>query len=126
MPEEISLQPVRKDFTEKELSFLRCPACGALSRPHVLWFDEYYNEEFFRFETSMNIAQSTDVLVTVGTSGATTLPNQILHTVIDRGGLVIDINPESNSFAKLATSSGGWFLTGPSGKILPELLKISE
>ena len=55
-----------------------CPKCGALTRPHVLWFDESYGEEYYRFQSSWNVALQTGLLITIGTSGATTLPQIVV------------------------------------------------
>ena len=46
---------------DAERDLLRCPHCGARSRPHVLWFDECYDEERFRFESSIRVAGSADL-----------------------------------------------------------------
>ncbi|MFH1992826.1 MAG: hypothetical protein ABIK98_10575 [Pseudomonadota bacterium] len=40
-----------------------------------------YNENFYRYHSSLNIAAETDLLIVVGTSGATSLPNQIVWVV---------------------------------------------
>ena len=42
--------------TADERRLLQCPLCGALTRPHVLWFDETYNEAHYRFESSLRCA----------------------------------------------------------------------
>ena len=124
MPDFIPSSPVSKDFPEELLQQLLCPKCGQQSRPHVLWFDESYDEVFFRFESSLEVAAKTDLLLVVGTSGATTLPNHVIQLVIRNGGLVFDVNIEDNSFGELAKQNKGYALTGPSGEILPELVSI--
>ena len=53
---------------------LTCALCGDWLRPHVLWFDECYDEERYRFDSSMQAAGTCRLLVVVGTSGATNLP----------------------------------------------------
>ena len=58
----------------------------------------------------------------VGTAGATTLPNHVVQMVIQKGGIVLDINIEQNIFGDLAKQNKGFSLIGPSGTILPELL----
>jgi NAD-dependent deacetylase len=114
-----------KDLDRSEKALLVCPLCKGLTRPHVLWFDETYNEEHFYFHSSLQAAEKTALLIIVGTSGATNLPNQVAWTVKSQGGLILDINIEENPFSKLAASSGnGYFLKGPSGSILPQILKV--
>ena len=36
-------------------------------RPHVLWFDEIYNEELYGSESALKAAQEADFLLTIGT-----------------------------------------------------------
>jgi NAD-dependent deacetylase len=104
------------------LAKLTCPKCESPTRPHVLWFDETYNEPFYRFESSLETAANTDLLLVVGTSGSTNLPNYVVQMVIQKGGLVFDINIEANTFGELAIQNKGFSLTGQSGQILPELV----
>ena len=115
------------DLTEAENRQLRCPDCGGWARPHVLWFDEVYNETYFRFESSLAVAAKTKLLIIVGTSGATNLPNQIAWTVKRNGGALIDVNIERNVFSDLALSGGrGFFIKAPSGTALPEIVQIMK
>lgn len=123
LPEGILAKEKGASLTEAERDLLRCPRCGDRTRPHVLWFDEYYNEVHFRFHSSLEVAGQTGLLLVVGTSGATNLPNQVVSLVYQTGGLIIDINPEETPFSHLAVASDGHFLQGPSGTILPEVVK---
>ncbi len=123
-PEFIPFKPVTKDFPESLLQKLSCPKCGNRSRPHVLWFDEYYNEHFYRFESSLEVAARTDLLLVIGTAGATNLPNHVVQLVIRNGGLVFDVNIEDNSFGELAKQNKGYALTGTAREILPELVSF--
>jgi NAD-dependent deacetylase len=69
------------------------------------------------------MADQTGLLIIVGTSGSTNLPNQVAMRVYQAGGMIIDINLEPNPFSQMAEASGGYFLQYPSGTILPELVK---
>jgi NAD-dependent deacetylase len=112
-------------LTQVERDLLVCPDCGRRTRPHVLWFDEVYDEHFYRYHSALNAAAATDGLIVVGTSGATNLPNQIVWVVKDRGGIIIDINIEENPFSHLASKSRqGFFIKEPSGIALPRILEI--
>jgi NAD-dependent deacetylase len=102
---------------------LVCPRCGDRTRPHVLWFDEYYDEELYRFESSLRAAAGCAVLVTVGTSGATNLPNQMVMAALRGGGLLIDVNPDEGPFAQAAAGAGGVWLAGSAAATLPELAR---
>ena len=117
----------RKDqpLTKTDLELLECPDCGNRTRPHVLWFDEMYNEHYYRYHSSLSVARKTDVLIIVGTSGATSLPNHIEWEVKTHNGIIIDINIEENPFSNLARKSrGGLFIKEPSSKALPNMMQI--
>ncbi len=122
IPDFIPSAPVSKNFPLELLKKLTCPKCGISTRPHVLWFDETYNEPFYRFESSLETASNTDLLLVIGTSGSTNLPNYVVQMVVQKGGLVLDINIEANTFGEMAIKNRGFSLTGPSGEILPELV----
>jgi NAD-dependent deacetylase len=107
---------------------LACPRCGGLTRPHVLWFDEYYDEHFYRANSAIQWASQTDLLLVVGTAGATTLPMQIGEMVArNPDAILIDVNPNPNPFQGLArTHPRGFILPGPSGEVLPMLVDMWE
>jgi NAD-dependent deacetylase len=110
------------NLSAREILQLHCPHCDSWLRPHVLWFDEYYDEEYFRFESAMAVAAKTDLLIITGTSGATTLPNHIAAVVYQRQKTIIDINIDENIFTPLAReSAGGMFIKAPAAEILPLL-----
>jgi NAD-dependent deacetylase len=114
-----------EELSADEKSLLACPNCGDMLRPHVLWFDESYDEVYYRFQSSLTVASQTDLLITVGTSGATNLPNQVVWMVFQNEGTIIDINIERNPFADLAEKSpGGTFIQGASAEVLPEIVEI--
>ena len=125
IPDSIDLEwPKARRLSDEEREALRCPRCGAQSRPHVLWFDETYDEEHFRFESSIGAAVAADLLVVVGTTGATNLPLQIGALVARRGAAMIVINPEANPFTELAGSiEHGVFLEGTAGRWVPPLCR---
>lgn len=125
LPKTIPDKSKNDRMTPEDLAKLRCPKCGGMARPHVLWFDETYNEPHYRFSSSLKVAQETDFLITIGTSGATNLPNQVVWTAHQRRAIIVDINVEENPFGRLAASSRqGFFLRGKSGSILPEIVEI--
>jgi len=125
--EDLKRQRVDKTLSSHEIELLHCPDCGDWLRPHVLWFDEYYDEEHFRFDSSIARANATDLLIIVGTSGATTLPNIVASTVFSMGKTIIDINLDENPFSALAKKSRhGGFIKGRSAAILPELARLCD
>ncbi len=111
-----------RELTPEERDRLVCPGCGGVGRPHVLWFDECYDEELFRAESSLAAARAADVLLVVGTSGATNLPLQVGAAVVRAGGVVVDINLDDNPFGQLARQTDrGFTVRGRAGDILPQL-----
>ena len=122
LPDALKRQRTDHLLDDDEIRLLHCKHCGAWLRPHVLWFDEYYDEDNFRFDSSMARANETDLLIIVGTSGATSLPNQVVLTVFSRGKTIIDINVEENPFSGLALGSpDGLFIRASSTETLPRL-----
>ena len=105
LPREVLHREKEQPLSETDRKYLSCPDCGKRTRPHVLWFDECYDEHYFKFESALDIAAVTDLLIIAGTSGATTLPNHITSIVYQRGGSIIDINIEESPFSSLAMNS---------------------
>ena len=105
-----------------ERALLHCPRCGGRARPHVLFFDECYDEERFRFESSLLAANRASLLVVVGTAGQTNLPLQIGAAVARRGAPIVAINPEPSPFTALAERAPrGAYLQGTAGLWVPEV-----
>lgn len=122
---EISMDRTKSTpLSKDEISKLHCPRCGERSRPHVLWFDETYNEHHYHFYSALQVSEKTDLLIITGTSGATNLPTQVASIVSRNGGFIVDINIEPNPFSNLAKSSGqGCFIQEKSSTALPALVK---
>lgn len=111
--------------TASDWEMLKCPECGADTRPHALLWDEYYNEEWYRWKSSMTIANNTELLIVVGTTGSTNLPNQIANMVMGNNKTIIDINIVENLFSNMAINSvNGFLLKQPSSKALPDIVKV--
>ncbi|HVK83523.1 MAG TPA: Sir2 family NAD-dependent protein deacetylase [Kofleriaceae bacterium] len=89
------------------IALLRCPRCGAIARPHVLWFDESYDEPRFHLDTVRRLAAQAALLVIVGTSAQTNLPRQVVTLAARNAAVIVDINVEDNPFGAIAAASGG-------------------
>src|SRR5262249_36780178 len=62
IPEGIDLSwPRGRALAAAERALLVCPRCGGRARPHVLWFDESYDERRFRYESTLAAARSFDL-----------------------------------------------------------------
>ncbi|MCT4664321.1 MAG: iron dicitrate transport regulator FecR [Flavobacteriales bacterium] len=102
-PKELNLRHRTKktSITAEERSKLSCDRCHAWLRPHVLWFDEYYNEEFFKWESSLKIANETGVLILIGTTGMTNLPQHIFEIAYRNKAQIVEVNPNETHFSSL-------------------------
>ena len=120
------LTPFNKEGIElhrdTEFAALTCPECDGPSRPHVLWFDECYDEALFRAESSLQAASEACVLIVIGTSGVTNLPIQIGMLSARRGIPILDVNVDDNPFTQMAEATDGFVLRGPAGSVLPEVV----
>jgi NAD-dependent deacetylase len=107
---------------DRERRLLRC-ACGARLRPHVLWFDESYDERRFRFQSTLAAIERAALLVVIGTSGATSLPARMCERAAAREIPFVVLDPQQTVFATLARSSPrGRFVPGPASTLVPALV----
>jgi NAD-dependent deacetylase len=95
----------------------RCPHCGGWLRPDVVWFNEMLPEGLF--EQASAATQKCDLFFSIGTSTmvypAAALPSE----AVEAGATVVEINPERTPL----TPRVDHFLQGPSGEILPALMR---
>ena len=64
-------------------------------KPHCMFFDEVYNEHYYRRDTVVDFVEKSDCLVVIGTALATNLAKQIVCTFLNKELPVIEINMES-------------------------------
>lgn len=100
---------------EKDLP--RCPRCGSLLRPDVVWFGEPLPRE--ALETAFSLAERADVILVIGTSGVVYPAAYIPYIVKERGGKVVEINVERSGITPIADI----FLRGKAGEVMERLLK---
>jgi NAD-dependent deacetylase len=125
--------PIPEDFgdveratalTAAQKDALRCPRCEGGARPHVLWFDESYDEPLFRFESSLRAAAQAALIVSVGTSATTSLPWHIVEIGARAGAGIIDINIASNPFSEIADGlENGLALTATAADSVPAIVE---
>lgn len=127
IPKDVAGKAKNESISDVEWGKLQCRNCGHRMRPHVLWFDESYNEQHYRYESTLQTAMRTNLLVVVGTSGETNLPNQLATMVYRSGGALIDINIEPNRFGQLAERyDRGMSIREPSGTALPRIVDLMK
>lgn len=94
----------------------RCPDCGALLRPDVVWFGEALPAK--ALDAAFDAARAADVFLTIGTSGIVQ-PAASLPLLAQSGGAVtVEINPEETPLSHRMA----YTLRGPSGLLLPALV----
>lgn len=114
-----------RELAEAELAHLRCPRCGGLARPHVLWFDECYDEPRFRFESALAAVAAADLLLVVGTSGATNLPTQMVDLALRQGAAVVVLNLDPSPFTRRADASpAGAVQLGEARALVPAAVDV--
>lgn len=94
--------PKARRLSDDDRALLRCCSGAGWSRPHVLWFDESYDEALFRFESTLEAAASAALIVVVGTSGATTLPSHVVTLGAHRRVPMLVVNQDESRFTEIA------------------------
>jgi NAD-dependent deacetylase len=94
----------------------QCLQCGGTVRPGVVWFGETLPQH--EWQLAADAARECDVFLCVGTS-AMVYPAASLLTIAARAGAVtIQVNPAGAADDRLSFD-----LQGPSGVVLPELVR---
>ncbi|CAN5819656.1 NAD-dependent deacylase [soil metagenome] len=109
------------DVDQPTRALLVCPRCGGPARPHVLWFDEAYDEPRFHLDTVRRLAGEAALLLVAGTSAQTNLPWQVVTLAGRAGATIVDINIEDNPFGTIAEQSGGC-VRAPAATVLPTIV----
>lgn len=95
----------------------RCPRCGGLLRPDVVWFGELL--PFEAMERATVAARTCDVFLSVGTSNLVEPAASLPWTAARHGALVAVINPSEEG---QHTGPRIHHLLGKAGDVLPALL----
>ncbi len=107
----------------KEHALLTTPEGNACTRPHVLWFDESYDEARFRYESSLRAVEQAALVIVIGTSGATNLPSMIVQRAAAMGRPLLVINSDPSPFSAMAERiPSGHFMQGAAGELVPPLV----
>jgi NAD-dependent deacetylase len=94
----------------------KCPRCGGLLRPDVVWFEESLPEA--ECERAWEAASHCDVFLSVGTSTVVYPAAQLPFEALRGGATTVEINPDPTPF----TSRAHFTLAGQAGVVLPLLL----
>jgi NAD-dependent deacetylase len=94
----------------------KCPNCGGLLRPDVVWFEEQLPEDAM---AQANFATNTcDVFLSIGTSTVVYPAAHLPTAALQHGATVVEINPQTTPF----TEKASFVLSGAAGVVLPKLL----
>jgi NAD-dependent deacetylase len=97
----------------------RCPRCGGLLRPDVVWFGEVLPEEVL--ERARQAALESEVFLSVGTSALVYPAAGLIDDALSGTACVVEINPDPTPFAKRVA----YALAGPAGQVLPALVRAA-
>jgi NAD-dependent deacetylase len=95
----------------------KCPRCGGLLRPDVVWYGEGLPEGVI--EQALAAAVDADVFLSVGTASAVQPAASLPLYARQGGAVVVEINPDETPLTRLAN----YVIPHPSGQALPELVK---
>jgi NAD-dependent deacetylase len=124
LPAELGRRGSGRPLEPHEAAGLRCGRCGAWVRPHVLWFDECYDEENYRFESAIQATWDAALLFVVGTTGGTGLPTRMAQIAVSRAVPLVDVDPAGNVFAELAAMHAcGAAVQGAAAACVPALVR---
>lgn len=94
----------------------KCPRCGGLLRPDVVWFEEPLPENEIGLAT--RASANCDVFLSVGTSALVYPAAGLPVTALRAGAVVVEINPEPTPL----TPRVQFAISGAAGVVLPELV----
>jgi len=101
-----------------------CPDCGALLRPHVVWFGESLSPTIL--QKSIQLSSECNVMFVVGTSAVVQPAASLPFEASEAGAKIVEINLDPTPLSLYADFS----IRGKSGEILPlideELRKTSK
>lgn len=95
----------------------RCPRCGSLLRPDVVWFGETLDAR--AVQAAVSAVAQCDAFFSIGTSTVVYPAAQLPWLALQGGALCVEINPEDTPF----TAEAAVALRSPAGVALPALVK---
>lgn len=98
----------------------KCPHCGGLMRPAVVWFGEMLPED--GINRAMEAISSADVLLVVGTSAVVHPVASWVMMAKHHEAKVIVVNLEATAHVEVADVS----LLGKAGEIMPQILAAMD
>ncbi len=97
----------------------KCPHCGGLLRPEVVWFGESLAPNVLN---AAQRATNCDLFFTIGTSAEVHPAAGFIDKASRQGALTVEINPEATP----VTSTVDYVITEPAEEALPHLNNLIE
>lgn len=91
-------------------------SCGAMLRPHIVWFGESLDPHILR--QSLQAIEACDFLIVAGTSAVVQPSASFPIMARERGATVLEVNMEPTPISSLVNGS----LFGKAGELLPQLV----
>lgn len=107
------------DYPQAQNPPPHCPVCDGLLRPDVVWFGESLRYEVL--SSAFSAAQECDIFFSIGTSALVQPAASLPLEAVEKGILAVEINPQNTPLTPYMT----YVLSGPSGIVLPELVRAT-
>ena len=113
---ERAAAPDTVDAAIQEGTPARCPECGGLIRPDVVWFGEMLPPD--AMERADAATHRADVFLSVGTSAVVYPAARLPVAAQEQDAYVAEINPDTTGITDNVDES----IRGPAGEVLPDLV----
>jgi NAD-dependent deacetylase len=97
----------------------RCPRCGWMLRPDVVWFGEALPAG--ALDAAVRAAESCDLFLSVGTSGQVEPAASLVHLAAQAGAVVATINLDVTPHV----AARAYQVNGRAGEVLPSLFRAA-
>ena len=94
----------------------KCPKCGGLLRPAVIWFGENLDSDVIN--KAYDELEKCDICLVIGTSSVVYPAAMFAPQIAERGVIVAEFNMETTP----ATNKFGFYFEGPCGSTLPDAI----
>ncbi len=84
--------PFKMNYVNISNEDMFCEECSSPLRPNVLWFDEYYDIEYYNIDLVDNFTRGLDLIIFVGTSISTSYPYQLLEYSLIHNISILEFN----------------------------------
>lgn len=94
----------------------RCPSCGGIYRPDVVWFGEGLPRE--PLQRAYKKSRTCDLFLSIGTSAVVQPAASLPVIAIENGAILVEINPNPTPL----TAQADYVINQSAGKALPAIL----